>query len=354
MNLIQQTGTAKPLGKTGLTVPPIIYGTSFMGNLYHELPAETKLEIMKKWFDVSESVPMIDTAGKYGAGLALEVIGKGLKELGIDKDNIIISNKLGWYRIPLTTNEPTFEPGAWVNLKYDAVQRISYSEILECWEQGCELLGGYYKPQVVSVHDPDEYLFAATDPADRAKRLNNIIGAYKALFELKAKGEVKAVGIGAKDWLTIKELYEYVPFDWVMFANKLTIYHHPPEIIKFIEKIHDEGVGIIDSAIFNGGFLTGGDFFDYRKIDMQSAADRKLLAWREKFYAICEDFNILPGDACLKFAFAMPQISAIALNPSKPSRINRNVDLLRTKLPEEFWIELKRQRIIHKEFNYLP
>ena len=154
-----------------------------MGNLYHELTAETKLEIMKKWFEVSESLPMIDTAGKYGAGLALEVIGKGLKKLGVDKDDIIISNKLGWYRIPLTTEEPTFEPGAWVNLKYDAVQKISYSEILECWEQGCELLGGYYKPQVVSVHDPDEYLFAATDATDRAKRLNDIVGAYKGVPE---------------------------------------------------------------------------------------------------------------------------------------------------------------------------
>jgi len=354
MNSKQQTGTHKQFGNTGLEVPPIIYGTSFMGNLYQELPAETKLEIMKKWFDVSETKPMIDTAGKYGAGLALEVIGKGLKELGVDKDDIIISNKLGWYRIPLTTDEPTFEPGAWVNLKYDAVQKISYSEILECWEQGCELLGGYYKPQVVSVHDPDEYLFAATDPADRTKRLNDIIGAYKALFELKEKGEVKAVGIGAKDWLTIKELYEYVKFDWVMFANKLTIYHHPPEIVVFIEKIHNEGVGIIDSAIFNGGFLTGGDFFDYRKINPSVTEDQKLLAWREKFYAICEDYHILPGDACLKFAFAMPQISAVALNPSKPSRINRNVGLLNSELPAEFWSELKRQGIIHTQFAYLP
>lgn len=351
---MSKTQNQKQFGKTGLTVPPIIYGTSFMGNLYHELPSETKLEIMEKWFDVSESVPMIDTAGKYGAGLALEVIGKGLKELGIDKDDILISNKLGWYRIPLTTDEPTFEPGVWVNLKYDAVQKISYSEILECWEQGCELLGGYYKPQVVSVHDPDEYLFASTDAIDRAKRLNDIVEAYKALFELKAKGEVKAVGIGAKDWLIIKELYEYVKFDWVMFANKLTIYHHPPEIVTFIEKIHNEGVGIINSAIFNGGFLTGGDFFDYRKIDPQLVEDQKLLAWREKFYSICKEFNILPGDACMKFAFAMPQISAIALNPSKPSRINRNVGLLNTELPVEFWIELKKQGVIHKQFRYLP
>ena len=167
---------ANAFGKTGLTVPSIIYGTSFLGNLYHELPAETKLQIMQKWFEVSASTPMIDTAGKYGAGLALEVIGAGLKTLDADKDSIVISNKLGWYRVPLQGAEPTFEPGAWANLKFDAEQRISYSGILECWEQGCQLLGGYYKPQVVSVHDPDEYLMAATCEADRAKRVDDILG----------------------------------------------------------------------------------------------------------------------------------------------------------------------------------
>jgi D-threo-aldose 1-dehydrogenase len=349
----QQTAPRKPFGKTGLSVPSIIYGTSFMGNLYQELPEKVKLQIMQQWFEVSESTPMIDCAGKYGAGLALEVIGTGLKKLGVDKDGIIISNKLGWYRIPLTTDEPTFEPGAWVNLKYDAVQKISYSGILQCWEQGCELLGGYYKPQVVSVHDPDEYLFAATDTADRAKRLNDILEAYKALFELKEKGEVKAVGIGAKDWLTIKELYDHVKFDWVMFANKLTIYHHPPEIIEFVERIHADGVGIINSAIFNAGFLTGGEFFDYRKIDPDSAADQKLLAWRETFFAICEKYSVSPGDACLKFALAMPQVNAVALNPSKPSRIRRNVDVLAANLPSGFWEEMKEQKIIGEHFNYL-
>ncbi len=353
MNKKQQTEYCRPLGKTGLMVPPIIYGTSFMGNLYQELEPEMKLEIMKKWFEVSKSTPMIDSAGKYGAGLALEVIGEGLNELGINKDDIIISNKLGWYRIPLTTPEPTFEPGAWVNLKYDAEQRISYAGIMECWEQGCDLLGGYFKPQVVSVHDPDEYLMAASDKDDRDRRINDILGAYIALLELKAKGEVKAVGIGSKDWTVIKELYELVKFDWVMFANKLTIYHHPVEIVDFIERISNDGVGIINSAIFNAGFLTGGEFFDYRKIDPSSVEDQKLLKWRETFFAICDQFKVIPGDACLKFAMAMPQVTAVALNPSKPSRINRNVEILDAELPSGFWDELKQQKIVGEHFKYL-
>lgn len=347
------TASPRAFGKTGLTVPPIIYGTSFMGNLYKELPWEMKLQIMKQWFAVSPSTPMIDTAGKYGAGLALDVIGNGLRELGVGKDELIISNKLGWYRVPLTTPEPTFEPGAWVNLKYDAVQKISYSGILECWHQGCELLGEPYKPQVVTVHDPDEYLLAAKDEADRTQRFNDILEAYRALFELKEKGEVKAVGIGAKDWLTIRELYEHVKFDWVMFANKLTIYHHPPEIIAFIERLANDGVGIINSAIFNAGFLTGGDYFDYRRIDPSSVEDQKLLAWRETFFSICSRHHVDPGDACLHFAVAMPQVSAVALNPSKPERISRNVEVLESELPSAFWKEMKEKKIIEAHFNYL-
>lgn len=353
MNTVKNTLAPRPLGKTGLTVPPIIYGTSFMGNLYQELPWEVKLKIMQQWLAVTQGTPMIDSAGKYGAGLALEVIGQGLQQLGVKKEDITISNKLGWYRVPLTTPEPTFEPGAWVNLKYDAVQKISYQGILDCWHQGCELLGGYYTPQVVTVHDPDEYLFAAVDEKDRQSRLKDILEAYRALFELKDKGEVKAVGIGAKDWLTIRELYEQVKFDWVMFANKLTIYHHPPEIIAFVERLHDEGVGIINSAIFNAGFLTGGEYFDYRKINAEDPNDQQLLNWRKQFFDICQRHQVNPGDACLQFALMMPQVSAVALNPSKPERIAHNVEVLEKQLPLAFWKELQQNKIIGEHFKYL-
>lgn len=341
------------LGKKGFNCPQIIYGTSYLGNLYRELLWEEKLSLMKEWFMVSEGKVMIDSAGKYGAGLALEVIGKGLDELGIQPRQITISNKLGWYRVPLKTQEPTFEPGVWANLEYDAIQKISYKGIIECWQQGCELLGGIYKPEIVSVHDPDEYLAAATDTADRQKRLEDILGAYKALFELKDKGEVKAVGIGSKDWLVIKELYEKVKFDWVMFANKFTIYHHPKDIVDFIEVLGKNDVEIINSAVFNAGFLTGGEYFDYRVVSPENPDDKPLFEWRKKFFAVCDKYKIAPGDACLKFALSAPQIKAVAINPSNPKRIASNKVLLEKKFSIAFWAELKAEDIIEKDYPYL-
>ena len=333
--------------------PKIIYGTSFLGNLYRELSETEKLDIMQEWFNVSDGMVMIDTAGKYGAGLSLEVIGKGLEMLNIDPSQITISNKLGWYRVPLKTSQPTFEPGAWANLKNDAVQKISYFGILECWQQGCELLGEKYKPEIVSVHDSDEYLSAAVDAKDRKKRKEDILDAYQALFELKEKGEVKAVGIGSKDWLVIEELYEDVMFDWVMFANKFTIYHHPKEILDFMTLLEKDEVVIINSAIFNAGFLTGGEYFDYRQTDPENPIDKPLYEWRNKFFAICNKHQVEPGDACLKFAVSAPQISSVAFYPSKPSRIANNKIVLQKSFPKAFWEDLKKENIIDSDYLYL-
>ncbi len=343
----------KRLGTTGLMIPQVVYGTSYLGNLYTALPYEDKLALMKKWFECTEKPVVIDSAGKYGAGLALEVIGKGLADLGIAPEDIIISNKLGWYRIPLSTDEPTFEPGAWADLENDCVQRFGYHEIMECFEQGNQLLGGTCRSEVVSVHDPDEYLLAADSVEDRDKRLMEILESYRALFDLKKEGRVKAVGIGSKDWTIIRELYAHVPFDWVMFANSFTILSHPVELLDFMDQLDAGGVGIINSAVFHGGFLTGGDKFDYQDVDPGSEKGKILYGWREAFKTLCAEHGVEPGDACLHFGLSHPAIVSIALNTSKPHKMNRNVEILLKEIPVAFWSLMKEEGLIDPGYTYL-
>lgn len=343
----------KPLGKTGLSTPQVVYGTSYLGNLYTALPYDDKLALMKKWFECTEEPVVIDSAGKYGAGLALEIIGKGLADMDIAPEDIIISNKLGWYRVPLTTDEPTFEPGAWVDLENDCIQTFGYEEIIKCFEQGNQLLGGTYRSEVVSIHDPDEYLLAAEDPEERDKRLFEILESYRALFDLKKKGKVKAVGIGSKDWTIIRELFEHVPFDWVMFANSFTVFSHPPELLEFMDKLDAAGVGIVNSAVFHGGFLTGGDKFDYQDVDPGSEKGRIIYGWREAFNAVCSEFDVLPGDACLHFGLSHPAIVSIALNTSKPHKMNRNVEILLKEIPSAYWKALRDKGLMDPEYQYI-
>lgn len=334
----------RPFGKTGLRVPPVVFGTSCLGNLYRVVPEEAKRAVVAAILEECPAPVVLDSAGKYGAGLALEVMGDCLRQFRAAPTQVIISNKLGWYRVPLRSPEPTFERGVWAGLRHDAECRISYDGIRQCYEQGCALLGAPYRSQLVSVHDPDEYLAGATTAAERRQRFSDILGAYRALAELKSAGAVAAVGVGAKDWRVIREIAETVDLDWVMFACSLTVYNHPAGLLALIAHLHTRDVGMINSAVFNAGFLTGGEWFDYRRPD--AATDAELFSWRRRFFAECDRHHVTPADACVQFGLAVPGIVAVALNTEKPERIRANLEAAHAVIPPEFWDALRREGLI--------
>lgn len=340
-------------GKTGLEVPPVIFGTSALGNLYEAIPDATKEEIVGNSLKFVDNPVVFDIAGKYGAGLALEELGRCLRFFNVKKENVIISNKLGWIRTELKTPEPTFEPGAWMNLKHDAVQKISYDGILECWEQGNQLLGGEYIPQLVSVHDPDEYIANGSDAIEKEKLFNDVLDAYRALADLRAKGEVKAVGVGSKDWKVIQRISREIKLDWVMFANSFTIYNHPQDLLDFIDELTVAGVGIVNSAVFHAGFLVGGKFFDYKVIQPDTPENKRIFQWRDTFMVICKKYNVSPAVACIQFGLTPPGVNSIALNTSNPDNVLRNVESVMVDIPSAFWQEMKEQGLIQSNYPYL-
>jgi D-threo-aldose 1-dehydrogenase len=73
---------------TGIKIPSIIFGTSALGNLYMALDDITKLSIVKECLRSVDGPVVFDSAGKCGAGL--------------------------------TSKEPTFEKGVWMDIHYDA------------------------------------------------------------------------------------------------------------------------------------------------------------------------------------------------------------------------------------------
>lgn len=336
--------------KQSLNLPKVIFGTSCLGNLYVALDDEAKLNIVAACVEHSQSPVVFDSAGKYGAGLALESLGKSLKKLNVKPGDVLISNKLGWVRTELKTPEPTFEPGVWRDLKYDAVQKISYDGILECYEQGNSLLNGY-KADFVSVHDPDEYLAAAKSDDDLLKRYDDILEAYRALAGLKESGRVKAIGVGSKDWTTIQKITKDVDLDWVMIANCMTVHSHPLELIAFMEELEYKGIAIINSAVFNAGFLIGSDYYNYKLMNREEHS--ALYKWREAFFELCNKYAIKPAGACAAFGLKAPGVKSIALSTSNAKRVKENVDMANVIIPAGFWEEMKAGGLIKNAYTYL-
>jgi len=339
---------------TGIKIPPVLFGTSALGNLYRALDRDTKLSIVRECLRSVDGPVVFDSAGKYGAGLALEELGGILSELNVNPEKVIISNKLGWLRRELTDEEPGFERGVWKNIHHDAIQTISTAGIISCWEQGNQLLGADYRPRLLSVHDPDEYLaIAGNDPGVRQKLYNDILDAYSALFNIKKTDKSIAIGVGAKNWKVIQQISKDVDLDWVMFANSFTLFRHPKELIDFMTELQKMDIAIINSAVFNAGFLTGGDYFDYILINREDPEYSGIFGWRDSFFKICDEFSVSPSHACIRFGMSHPAVAAVALNTSNPGHVKRNVEEVLNELPEEFFTAMKKRGLIDEEYPYL-
>lgn len=112
-----------------------------------------------------------------------------------------------------------------------------------------------------------------------------------------------------------------------MLANSLTIYHHPPELLSFMQRLYNDNVTVINSAVFHGGFLIGSNYFNYQLATKDDAEHRKLFTWRDCFYTICKEFEIAPAQACIYFGLHVPGVTSIALNNSSPRRTQQNIAL---------------------------
>lgn len=342
----------QPFGKTNLDLPRLVFGATTLGNLFVAPSESQKRALIESWFEHAVKPVVIDTAGKYGAGLSLEVIGRVLKDLQVDPADVIISNKLAWRRIPLTASEPTFEPGVWIDLQHDAVQDISYDGILRCHEDGCRLLGDY-TPQLLSIHDPDEYLAAAESGSDRCKRLDDIVGACQALTELKDAGQIAGVGVGIKDWQVLQELERLVDLDWVMIANSFSIMNHPAELVEFITSLASRHIGVINSAVTHGGFLVGGDHYNYRRVDSGDAEDAKRLRFREQLNIVCDRHNVSIFDVAAAFGGSHPGVHSLALSSSRPERTESLIQAATQTLPSELWFDLRSSSLIQNDYSFV-
>jgi len=118
-----------------------------------------------------------------------------------------------------------------------------------------------------------------------------------------------------------------------MIANSMTIKSHPRSLLDFMKRLKDDGVHIINSAVFHSGYLIGEDYFDYKLIDTEEPQHKALAKWREDFFKICAKYNIKPAEACVQFALMAPGVKSIALSTSNPERVRHNIAMGAVRVP---------------------
>jgi D-threo-aldose 1-dehydrogenase len=119
-------------------------------------------------------------------------------------------------------------------------------------------------------------------------------------------------------------------------------------------ELEEKGVTIINSAVFHSGFLTGGNYFDYKLVETGTPENDALYRWRDDFFAVCKAYKVKPATACVQFALHAPGVKSIALSTTHVNRIKENMDMANAHIPIEFWDALKVKGLIKVDFLNMP
>jgi D-threo-aldose 1-dehydrogenase len=292
-------GQRRPFGAMGLTIPPIVFGTSALGNVPQVIPEQRTLEICGEWFRHVEPPVFIVAAYRHGDCLALEVLERLLRRLDVEGDEVII------------------------HLTLDA------DRAADEWEKSCRLLGGEYRPKLVSIRDADD-------------------DAWSAVGELKGDGLILGAGLATRNFGGLS--LSAPPVDWVMLTGGFTLMRHPSELLASMAELAARQIPSVVSGVFEGGFLVGSNRLDGRVKKADDPAGRSLLAWRTSFAALCLGHGVTPAQACIQFALSGSGVVAVVLNSSHPDRAAENVGCAQRTVPDIFWASMKEEGLLAADY----
>lgn len=296
------------LGRTGMTVTKVCFGTSALGDMPgtygYDVDEERGRATVRAIFDGPAN--FIDTSRIYGFGRSESRIGDVIRERGGLPEGFVLSTKI----------DRDLETG-----RFDAGQaRKSLDESLAAL--------GLDHVDLLHLHDA-EYV-------DRPEDLTDAGGAIDELFRIREEGLAKAVGLASGDVEVMMPILRSWDFDALITHNRFTLINrNADDMIGFA---HDNGIAVLNAAPYNGGLLAKGPG-KYPRFAYQPATEEMLEPAR-RVEAVCARHGIPIGAAALQFSLRDPRITSTICGVSKPERVRETYEWANWPIPEQVWDEL--------------
>jgi D-threo-aldose 1-dehydrogenase len=300
--------TMKPLGRTGLTVSNIAFGTSGLGGMVqvygYDVDAQRAQATVRGIFDGPANV--IDTSRLYGNGRSEERIGEVIRERGGLPPGFVVSTKLD--RDPQTG-------------RFDgAAARRSLETSLKTL--------GLDRFHVLHLHDP-EFIKDESDYAGPQ-------GSTAELMKMKEEGFAQAVGLAAGAVDVMMPLLRDWDFDVLLTHNRFTMLNRNAE--EMIDYAIGRGMAVFNAAPYGGGALAKGSGTVQRYAYRDAPQD--VMSSLRQIESICAKHGVPPGAAALQFSMRDPRISATVVGVTKPERVSQTVEWATYPIPDAVWEEL--------------
>jgi D-threo-aldose 1-dehydrogenase len=283
-------------------------------------------------------IRLFDTSPWYGLGVSERRMGVFLQSKL--RDGFTLSTKVG----------RVLEPDAKIGLRDDVANwrnappfRYRYDYTADGTRRSVEdslQRLGVARIDIVYIHDlsPDN-----VDMGDKWREQFEVArkGAMPALAKMKEEGLIKAWGLGVNRPDPILATLEVAEPDIFLAATQYSLAEHEQALKGIIPACAAKGVSIMVGAPLNAGFLAGRDRFNYGT-EIPAAMRQK----REKLLAVAQRHKTDLRVAALHFLDAQPVVSCSIPGARNAQQARQNADALRTRVPADFWAELKQEKLI--------
>jgi D-threo-aldose 1-dehydrogenase len=317
---------------------PLGFGAAPLGNMFRNIPdAEAAATVRAAW---TAGTRFFDTAPFYGAGLSETRLGKELAKH--KRSEYVLSSKVGHLVLDeLEQDAQTFgekgelfKHGHRNKIVYDYTEDGTVRSI----EGSLKRLGVDHL-DIVWIHD-----VARDFHGDDWVRVFEVAhrGAMVALTELREQKVIKAWGLGVNRVESCElaiDMTETHP-DAFLLAGRYTLLDHELALQRLMPACEAKKVDIVVGGPYSSGVLAGGKHFEY------DPASPEILAKVEKIKSLCKNFDIPIKAAALHFSLAHPASAAVIPGASKPERISEDHAAMNTVVPDQFWKELRKQKLV--------
>jgi len=329
----------RPLGRTGLSVSVVGFGSAPLGDLYAQLDDATAIATVEAAH--AQGVTLFDTSPHYGRGLAEHRCGTALRRVA--RQSFVLSTKVGRVmearpdvEIVAATGGAGFVGGLPHRPRFD----YSYDGAMRAFEQSLLRLGTD-RVDVLLIHDCDRFMHGREGYEIRFAEA--MAGAYVALDRLRTAGAVKGIGIGVNDAEACARFARAGDFDCMLLAGRYSLLEQPA-LASFLPLAVEKCIAMMLGGVFNSGILATGPVagarYNYRP------APPEVLEKVGRIERVCRSHGVAMPDAALQFPLAHPAVASVVLGAVSPDEVARNVAALTRPIPPALWRDLKDESLL--------
>jgi D-threo-aldose 1-dehydrogenase len=171
-------------------------------------------------------------------------------------------------------------------------------------------------------------------------------GAFPELTRMREEGLIKGWGIGVNTPEPIMRLLEVADPDVCLLASQYSLIDHKNALDQVFPAARSKNVSFVVGSSLNAGFISGSPRYNYGKESYKIPP--AFLEKRKKLRQVAGNHGVDLRTAALQFSAAPDITAALVVGASSEQQILADYTSMQTKIPAEFWAELKAQNLIEQ------